>query len=99
MGMLTARADRDIMDPAVWAKSAEPVFKTSDRNKVFGPGGNTFTVDEHGRDVLVYHGRDYEKINDDPLFDPNRHTRVQRFSYRPDGSPDFGEPLPNGPLV
>ncbi|RZM37312.1 MAG: hypothetical protein EOP67_01940, partial [Sphingomonas sp.] len=32
---------------------------------------------------LVYHARDYEAIKGDPLFDPNRHTRVQRFTYKP----------------
>ena len=98
MGMLTARDDADIMDPAAWTKSPQPVFKSSPANKVFGPGHNSFTVDERGRDILVYHARDYEAIKGDPLFDPNRHTRVQRFTYKPDGTPDFGEPVANGPL-
>ena len=98
IGMLSARDDADIMDPAAWSKSPQPVFKSSPENKVWGPGHNSFTVDERGRDMLVYHGRDYEKITGDPLFDPNRHTRVQPFGYRADGSPDFGVPLGNGPL-
>jgi GH43 family beta-xylosidase len=98
LGMLTARDDADIMDPAAWTKSPQPVFKSSPANKVFGPGHNSFTVDERGRDILVYHARDYEAIKGDPLFDPNRHTRVQRFRYKPDGTPDFGEPVANGPL-
>ncbi len=98
MGMLTARDDADIMDPAAWTKSPQPVFKSSPAHKVFGPGHNSFTVDERGRDILVYHARDYEAIKGDPLFDPNRHTRVQRFTYKPDGTPDFGEPVANGPL-
>ncbi len=98
MGMLTARDDADIMDPAAWTKSPQPVFKSSPAHKVFGPGHNSFTVDERGRDILVYHARDYEAIKGDPLFDPNRHTRVQRFTYKPDGAPDFGEPVANGPL-
>ncbi len=99
MGMLTARDDADIMDAASWTKSPMPVFKTSARNKVFGPGHNSFTVDAAGRDVLVYHGRDYDKITGDPLFDPNRHTRAQLIRWRPDGTPDFGEPQANGRLV
>ncbi len=98
MGMLTARDDADIMDPAAWTKSPQPVFKSSPAHKVFGPGHNSFTVDERGRDILVYHARDYEAIKGDPLFDPNRHTRVQTFKYKPDGTPDFGEPVANGPL-
>ncbi len=98
MGMLTARDDANIMDPAAWTKSPQPVFKSSPAHKVFGPGHNSFTVDERGRDILVYHARDYEAIKGDPLFDPNRHTRVQTFKYKPDGTPDFGEPVANGPL-
>jgi len=98
MGMLTCRDDSDIMDPKSWSKSPVPVFQTSERDRVFGPGHNSFTVDEAGRDVLVYHGRDYAEIKGDPLFDPNRHTRMQYFRYRADGTPDFGEPVANGPL-
>ena len=93
MGMLTADADADIMDPAAWTKSRTPVFATSRANRIFGPGHNSFTVDERGRDVLIYHARDYKRIEGDPLFDPNRHTRAQRFWFRPDGSPDFGVPI------
>jgi len=92
MGMLTARDDADLMDPASWSKSQRPVFRSSPANGVWGPGHNSFTVDERGRDVLVYHARDYREIAGDPLFDPNRHTRVQRFGYDEDGVPVFGEP-------
>lgn len=99
MGMLTARDDADIMAPASWTKSPEPVFKSSPEHKVWGPGHNGFTVDEKGRDLLVYHARDYQKIEGDPLFDPNRHTRVQYIHYTADGVPDFGAPVANGPLA
>lgn len=99
MGMLSARDDADPMDPASWSKSPTPVFATSRANRVYGPGHNSFTVDARGRDVLVYHARDYQRIAGDPLFDPNRHTRVQPIRYRPDGAPDFGEPAANGPIA
>ncbi len=98
MGMLTARDDADLMDPAAWTKSPVPVFRSSPRNNVWGPGHNSFTVDEAGRDMLVYHARDYRDIVGDPLFDPNRHTRIQPIRYRADGTPDFGEPVRTGPL-
>lgn len=98
MGMLTARDDADLMDPASWTKSPVPVFQTSRENRIFGPGHNSFTVDENGRDMLVYHARDYEKIEGDPLFDPNRHTRVQPICYNATGVPIFDPPLANGPL-
>lgn len=98
LGLLTADADADIMSPEAWTKSPVPVFKSSPVTGVYGPGHNSFTVDEQGRDVLVYHGREYERIEGDPLYDPNRHTRVQRIYYRPDGTPDFGVPIGNGPV-
>lgn len=98
LGLLTAPDDADIMNPSVWTKSQQPVFVSSPATSVYGPGHNSFTVDEQGHDLLVYHGRDYEKIVGDPLFDPNRHTRIQRLYYRADGTPDFGVPVGNGAL-
>lgn len=98
LGLLTADADADIMDPHAWTKSPEPVFTTCPETSVYGPGHNSFTVDEEGRDMLVYHGRDYEAIEGDPLFNPDRHTRVQRLYFDAQGNPDFGVPVGNGPL-
>ena len=98
LGLLTAHEDADILDPRAWTKSPEPVFTTCRETSVFGPGHNSFTVDEEGRDILVYHGRDYEAIKGDPLFNPDRHTRIQRLYYKADGTPDFGVPVGNGPL-
>ena len=72
------------------------MFQSSARNNVWGPGHNSFVVDSQGRDMLVYHARDYREITGDPLFDPNRHTRVQPIRYRADGVPDFGEPVRAG---
>ena len=98
LGLLTADENADLMDPKSWTKSRQPVFVTNSQTSVYGPGHNSFTVDEHGRDMLVYHGRDYEEIKGDPLFNPDRHTRVQRLYYTADGTPDFGVPVGSGPL-
>lgn len=98
LGLLTADASADLMDPASWSKSPVPVLVSSEETGVWGPGHNSFTVDEQGRDVLVFHGRDYKAIKGNPLFDPNRHTRVQRLYYRPDGTPDFGVPAGAGEI-
>ncbi|MFE6040298.1 family 43 glycosylhydrolase [Streptomyces sp. NPDC056452] len=94
MGLLTADARSDLMDPASWAKSPEPVFISSEETGQYGPGHNSFTVAEDGRtDVLVYHARPYREIAGDPLHDPNRHTRIQRLAWKADGTPDFGIPV------
>ena len=70
----------DLLDPRQWKKEKKPVL-CSDREKGFyGPGHNSFTTDEAGRDVLVYHARNYTEIEGDPLWDPNRHTRLKYFA-------------------
>ncbi|MDO7907679.1 family 43 glycosylhydrolase [Paenibacillus sp. JX-17] len=96
MGLLTAGEDSDLLDPRSWHKSPSPVFVTSEENGQFGPGHNSFTVSEDGGlDLLVYHARSYKDIVGDPLYDPNRHTRVQVIHWREDGTPDFGVPRPD----
>jgi GH43 family beta-xylosidase len=98
MGLLTASQDSDLLDANSWSKSPTPIFKSA--NGVYGPGHNSFTVSPDGAyDILVYHGRDYEKISGDPLRDPNRHTRVQQLHWNADGTPNFGEPVANGPTT
>jgi GH43 family beta-xylosidase len=98
MGLLTADENADLLDPAAWKKSAEPVFATSEANGQFGPGHNAFTTSPDGKtDILVYHARNYRDITGDPLRDPNRHTRAQILHWRADGTPDFGAPAPDGP--
>ncbi|MDX3899298.1 MAG: glycoside hydrolase family 43 protein [Sphingobium sp.] len=98
MGLLSVDENANIMDSRAWTKSSEPVFVTCRETSVYGPGHNSFTVDEKGNDILVYHGRDYEKIEGDPLFNPDRHTRIQRLYFDAKGEPDFGVPVGNGPL-
>ena len=93
MGMLTANADADLLNPARWTKSPEPVVQTDEIRRVFGPGHNSFTTTPDGKfDVMVYHARNYKNIKGDPLRDPNRNTRVQIIHWNPDGTPNFGEP-------
>jgi GH43 family beta-xylosidase len=93
MGILTADENSDVMNPASWSKSTEPVFKTCYESGQYGPGHNSFTISEDGsKDVLVYHVRNYTEIVGDPLYDPNRHTCAKEFTWNPDGTPNFGFP-------
>ena len=94
MGGLVVNENDDLVDPKSWKKLEKPVFKTSYKNKQYGPGHNSFTVSEDGmKDLLVYHARNYTDIEGDPLYDPNRHTRVQVIEWDKDGFPIFGEPV------
>lgn len=93
LGMLTADASANLLDPAVWKKSPQPVFRSSAQNGQYGPGHNSFTTTPDGKtDVLVYHARNYREIKGDPLHDPNRHTRAQVIQWHSDGTPEFGDP-------
>ncbi|WP_442907691.1 family 43 glycosylhydrolase [Kineococcus sp. G2] len=101
-GLLTADADADLLDMASWVKNPEPVLETDVRTGRYGPGHNSFTVAEDGvTDVLVYHARDYAGyLGSDPLYDPNRHARVQKLYWNADGTPAFGVPVGDGgPIV
>ncbi|WP_339272459.1 family 43 glycosylhydrolase [Paenibacillus sp. FSL W8-0426] len=93
MGLLTADETSDLLDPSSWTKSKEPVFSSSESNSQYGPGHNSFTMSEDGSKLLfVYHARPYKEISGEPLYDPNRHARVQQLLWKPDGTPYFGEP-------
>lgn len=94
MGLLVADEDSNLLDPNSWHKLPEPVLKTNEETGQYGPGHNSFTVSEDGKqDVLIYHARNYKEIEGDPLYDPNRHTRAQVFGYDENGFPQFGVPV------
>lgn len=98
MGMLTADETHDLLDPASWVKSPQPVFQTHEAHAQFGPGHNSFTTSADGaHDLLVYHARSYRDTHGDPLYDTNRHARGQRIAWSSDGTPLFGVPAPDGP--
>ncbi|MFF3483077.1 family 43 glycosylhydrolase [Streptomyces sp. NPDC002701] len=97
LGLLTATASADLMNPASWAKTPTPVFTSNTATGQYGPGHNTFTTSEDGKsDILVYHDRNYRDISGDPLNDPNRRTRYQKLYWNADGTPNFGIPVADG---
>nr|WP_265415840.1 glycoside hydrolase family 43 protein [Jeotgalibaca ciconiae] len=93
MGLLWADETADLMKKESWNKAKEPVFKTSEKNKKFGPGHNSFTVSEDGtKDILIYHARPQIVLEEEPLDVPDRHANAQVFTWDEDGFPVFGEP-------
>lgn len=95
MGMLVASDTADLLDPNSWKKSSKPVFQSDLAHHQYGPGHNSFTKAEDDKtDILVYHCRDYTDIKGDPLYDPNRHTKIQAFTWDENGMPVFGKPVP-----
>ncbi len=100
IGMCTADENADLLDPASWTKSPYPVFQSCKKNGQFGPGHNSFTKDEEGHDIMVYHARQEEHYLVDetyqPLYDAGRNTTLMRIFWNPDGTPNFSVPIPSG---
>ena len=94
VGLLTADEGADLLEADSWVKSNYPVLTSTDFNdEVSGPGHNSFTVDEYGNVIIVYHARP-AKIhssggihNGDPLQDPCRYAYLQPVNIAADGSP------------
>lgn len=100
MGLCTADENADLLDSASWAKTPYPVFQSSRATGQFGPGHNSFTYDEDGNEVMVYHARQEERYLVDPgyqpLYDAGRNASVSRVYWNPDGTPNFSVPIPSG---
>jgi GH43 family beta-xylosidase len=95
MGLLWADEHKNLLLKESWHKLSEPVFVSSEKNKQFGPGHNSFTVSEDGCfDILIYHARPEKNQKGDPLDNPNRHANAQCFTWNEQGFPEFGEPVP-----
>ncbi len=89
MGMLSISEEDDVLDPKAWKKEREPVLSTDYQKGMFGPGHNSFTKTEDGRDVCVYHARTYEEIEGNPLDDPNRHAFLMEVKWNELKKPVF----------
>jgi GH43 family beta-xylosidase len=88
MGMLTWNGG-DPLSSSSWVKSPNPVFQRSNANSVYGPGHGNFFVTPSGEDWMAYHANS----STSGACDMNRTTRVQRFTWNADGTPNFGTPL------
>lgn len=90
VGLLTAGEDDDLLDPRSWVKDRWPVLRSDPERGIYGPGHNSFTVDEEGRDIMVYHARTEAEIIGDPLYNPNRHAMLMPVGWdKKTGCPIF----------
>lgn len=96
LGLLTLKKDGDPMNPDDWAKASDPVFTKNVQGGAYGPGHNGFFKSPDGtQDWIIYHanGTSGEGCGD------NRNPRIQNFSWKSDGTPNFGTPVPmNAPI-
>lgn len=88
MGMMTASAEDDLLDPLSWKKERYPVLQSDPVVGIYGPGHNSFTIDEEGNDVMIYHARTETEIVGDPLYNPNRHAMLMPVEWE-EGRPVF----------
>ncbi len=79
----------DVMKPSSWIKTATPVFAGTD--KVVSPGHASFVKSRDGmEDWIVYHTAKFRGAG------WNRQVQMQKFTWKPDGSPDFSAPVATG---
>lgn len=89
LGMLRLlNPNGNLLEPSNWVKSG-PVF--SGDAQVFGVGHCSFVKSpDNSEDWIIYHSKKSTK----PGWD--RDVRMQRFTWKVDGTPDFGTPVPGG---
>ncbi len=96
LGMLTATSGSNLLDPKSWKKSSHPVFQQAPEAGVYDTGHNSLFKSPDGKeDWILYHA------NSEPHQGCGNHRspRVQPFRWNPDGTPNFGKPLPvNEPI-
>ncbi|MBX2900262.1 MAG: glycoside hydrolase family 43 protein [Cyclobacteriaceae bacterium] len=101
LGMLTAGVDADLMDPASWKKSTQPVFSQNADGHAFGAGHNSFFKSPDGtEDWIIYHANPEAGQG----CGNKRSMRMQPISWSSEGSPVLGAavsldamlPVPSG---
>ena len=93
LGVLEADLGSNLLDANSWRKIRHPFLKTDPQAHAFGPGHNGFFKSPDGKqDWIIYHA------NPEPHEGCGnfRSPRIQRFTWNPDGTPHFGEPVPVG---
>jgi GH43 family beta-xylosidase len=89
LGMLTYTGT-DPLNMSSWTKNPNPVFQKNTAGGVYGPGHNGFFKSPDGtEDWIVYHATTSSSGN----CGTGRTTRIQKFTWNADGTPNFGTPL------
>jgi GH43 family beta-xylosidase len=90
LGLLSADASADVMNPASWTKSAQPIFTTNASGQAYAPGHNSFFKSPDGKeDWIIYHANSSagQGCGD------KRSFRIQKISWSDDGFPLLGQPV------
>ena len=94
IGYMYANKDADLLDINSWTKQKTAALTSDDLIDEYGPGHNSFTKDEEGNDIFVYHSRAKECFEgkcgyrgEDPLYDPCRSARIRKVQWGENGLP------------
>jgi GH43 family beta-xylosidase len=89
LGLLTADATADLLDPASWTKSPQPVFQGGEQSGEYGTGHHSFFTSPDGSQTwFAYHA----VTTPDGSCGQDRQVYVQPLTFGPDGAPQFGTP-------
>lgn len=98
LGLLTASVESDLLDPASWQKSPQPVFRQKPEAGVYGTGHNSFFQSPDGKEYyILYHARSSE--TDPAGMGDCRTPRMQSFTWDENDFPVFGEPYPTDTVL
>ncbi len=82
VGLLTAKEEDDLLDVSVWSKRNTPVLSFYSVAGEYGPGHNSFYINEEGELMIAYHA-------ETGLQEHLRCDGIRRIHFRKDGTPDF----------
>lgn len=92
LGLLTADAQSNLLDPKSWRKSRTPVFKQNPEVGVYGTGHNSFFMSPDSTEYyILYHARDTQ-VDPEGMGD-TRSPRAQKFTWDENDFPVFGTPV------
>ena len=82
LGLLTADESADLMDISSWKKSITPVLTYYSVPGEYGPGHNSFYINDDNELMIAYHA-------ETDIKDSLRCDGIRRVHFRKDGRPDF----------
>jgi len=95
LGMLILTG-RKPLEKSSWTKHPEPVFTAKPEAGAYAPGHNSFFKSPDGKENWIMYHANPEPGKGCGRF---RSPRAQKFVFRNDGTPDFGEPVNVDQLV
>lgn len=79
VGLLSIDRDENLLDPSNWRKHNYPILTSRTFDGEFGPGHNSYVIDEEGNLLNVYHAR--------PSLNGPRCSGIRQVHFGYDGEP------------